>query len=242
MPAHTPSIPDDTRLYAIGDIHGNTAPLKRLLKMILEDASRHSATYYQLVFLGDYIDRGMDSKGTIEFLMNELPNKMSKVFLRGNHDDAFLRFLEGDFETSSFWLPCGGLATLASYGVDPFKIRATQDLEVLRKALAANVPQTHLDFLNATQLFYALGDYYFAHAGIKPGTKLELQEAEDILWIRGEFLNSHQDHGKIIVHGHSVTNKPEIKPNRIGIDTGAFASGHLTCLILQGNEQSIIST
>lgn len=237
-----PAVPDNDRLYAIGDIHGCTDLLRQMTKTIIEDMENHPAEKHYLVFLGDYVDRGVDSKGTIDFLLNELPKNTTNVFLRGNHDDALLRFLKGDFSSTSFWLPCGGTATIASYGINPFQPGATKDLETLRKKLVEKIPADHLDFLKKTQFYFSLGDYYFAHAGVMPGASLDDQDEQDLMWVRGEFLNSRHDHGKIIVHGHSPSTAPDAQLNRIGIDTGAFASGKLTCLVLQGKKRGFLFT
>ena len=237
-----PAIPDDCRLYAIGDIHGCVDLLRQIIGLIKDDAAQHPARRFQLVFLGDYVDRGIHSKATIDFLLSELPENMKKVFIRGNHDHHMLQFLEGHLECAPYWFPWGAVATLASYGVPSFGIKASSDLAVLQKDFAAKVPPEHKAFLKATQFFYELGDYYFVHAGVRAGIPLKLQATEDQMMIRDSFLSVTEDFGKIIVHGHTVFDAPVVRPNRISIDTGAYASGHLTALVLQGNKHRFLST
>jgi len=236
------SAPEDTTLYAIGDIHGRLDLLVRLMKLIEADANLQKTSSKELIFLGDYVDRGVDSKGVIDFLLSGLPDGMKKTFLRGNHDEAMLRFLEGELEKANDWLLLGGTATLVSYGVNPFQSNLIRDLTALHKSAMEKVPESHRSFLAATEISATRGDYHFVHAGVRPFVPLEKQAVEDMLWIRYEFLGSKADHGKIIVHGHSILPEPDIHPNRIGIDTGAYATGTLTCLVLQENNKRFIST
>jgi serine/threonine protein phosphatase 1 len=237
-----PRIPEGLRLYVVGDIHGRADLLHQMLEMIRKDEELKPAPAAELFFLGDYIDRGLDSRGVIESLLHALPLSMRAVFLRGNHDDAMLRFLDGELDLAQGWLLLGGTATLASYGLNPFQANAGRDLGKLRDDLAAKVPPEHLAFLKATEFSATRGDYYFVHAGVRPGVPLEAQTSEDQLWIRHAFLASNEDHGKVVVHGHTVEDKPLLLWNRIGIDTGAFATGRLTCLILEGASQRILQT
>ena len=235
-------VPDGLRLYAIGDIHGRLDLLTTLLSRIRADRERHGARRHKIVFLGDYVDRGPESRQVIELLCGDAMPGSETVYLVGNHEDAMLRFLD-DIEVGRSWLQFGGVATLYSYGIaarpqefDPERLQSMQ-LE-LRDAL----PEHHLSFLRSLETFHVEGDYLFVHAGIRPGVPIERQERDDLIWIRDEFLRSKVDHGKIVVHGHTVSAEPEICRNRIGIDTGAFMSGALTCLILQGEEQCMIHT
>lgn len=241
-PPLTPTLPADHRLYAIGDIHGSIDPLKKLLELIRADSEAAPEKTKVILFLGDYIDRGLYSKEVIDTLLHHLPPGMEPVFLRGNHDDALLRFLEGDTNLLQAWLSVGGTSTLASYGVNVFRSGAMGDAKTILKEFSEHFPQEHLDFLKDTIFSFRLGDYLFVHAGIKPGVPWEKQTNDDMMWIRGEFLSSDRNHGKMIVHGHSVTLRPDIKPNRIGVDTGAFATGTLTCLVLSGNQQGYLNS
>ena len=235
-------ISETIRLYAIGDIHGRTDLLAQLLEQITTDAAQHAAIEYRLIFLGDYIDRGINSKGVIDLLLQGLPPAMTKIFLRGNHEDTLLRFLRGDLAQAPFWLQFGGIATLASYGLNPYRAGLAQNLPTLHSELKEKIPAGHQDFLSATQFSYECGDYYFTHAGIRPGVALADQTEQDRMWIRQEFMTSTRDHSKIIVHGHTITDAPDLQPNRIGIDTGAYATGKLTCLVLQGETREFLST
>ena len=211
------SLPDNHRLYCIGDIHGRLDLLKTVHQKIANDVMDFDGVKI-LVYVGDYIDRGMESKGTLDYLLEDPLSDFKKVFLLGNHEQVMLQFLlNHDPAIALDWFKFGGLATLISYGVE----------------LEQKLPAAHLGFLQNLSLSYELGDYFFAHAGIKPKVKLHLQRPEDLLWIREEFLNSPLFHGKVIVHGHTVTAEPECFPNRIGIDTGAYSSGKLSCVVFE---------
>jgi serine/threonine protein phosphatase 1 len=157
-----------------------------------------------------------------------------KVYLLGNHEQVLLKFLGGANPANAYdWFKFGGLSTLLSYGVKVIGIPIAKDLEQLRNDFLENLPATHWDFFNTLTLSYETEDYYFVHAGIRPKVKLQQQQIEDQLWIREEFLNSPLFHGKIIVHGHTVTKEPLFLPNRIGLDTGAYSSGNLTCAVFE---------
>ena len=236
-----PRIPPGETLYAIGDIHGHLDLLARLMARISDDA-RHETGAKTLVFLGDYIDRGVHSREVIDFLIHGLPSGFRAVFLRGNHEEIMQRFLAGDLSVGGSWLSYGGAATLASYGVNPYRPHAAREMASLCTALADKVPDSHQALLAAMPLSYRRGDYYFVHAGVRPGVPLEAQIADDLLWIRDPFLSSTDDHGAVVVHGHSIVPEPDIKPNRIGIDTGAYATGHLTCLKLKDDARSFLMT
>jgi serine/threonine protein phosphatase 1 len=237
-----PRLPEDMLLYVIGDIHGRLDLLMRLMKLIEADAAARPVGPKELIFLGDYIDRGVDSKGVIDYLQEQLPAEIKKTFLRGNHDDRMLRFLKGDLEQAPDWLMLGGTATLVSYGINPFRANVVQDLKALHRTVVEKVPKDHRAFLEATEIDATRGDYYLVHAGVRPGIPFKKQTQEDRLWIRYEFLGSKADHGKMIVHGHSILPEPDVQPNRIGIDTGAYATGTLTCLVLHGATQRFLST
>ncbi|HEY3917053.1 MAG TPA: metallophosphoesterase family protein [Stellaceae bacterium] len=234
--------PADSRIYAVGDIHGSLVPLRLLRDAIRDHAAAHPIERKCLIYLGDYVDRGFDSRAVLDLLINEPLAGFEHVYLKGNHEDGMLRFL-ADGSNALFWVAYGGIATMFSYGVKP-PDPATDDAEVrrARQELAEKLPSAHLDFLTHLQRYRIEGDYLFVHAGIRPGVPLEEQREEDLLWIRDDFLHSQQEFGKLVVHGHSITRQPDIQFNRIGIDTGAFASGTLTCLVLEGTKQDLIST
>ena len=235
-----PAVPRGTRVYAVGDIHGEIGALTRLVAKIREDAAASAAERRVLVFLGDYVDRGFDSQAVIDFLLALPAPGIERVFLRGNHEAWMLDFL-ADARAGPAWLEAGGQATLLSYGVTlPPAPRDDAGLEALRGALARAIPAGHMAFLAGLALHHVEGDYAFVHAGIRPGVGLDDQRERDLLWIREEFTRDRRDHGKVIVHGHSMTHRPETRRNRIGIDTGAYATGCLTCLVLEGAERRFL--
>ncbi len=237
-----PSLPPDQLVYAIGDIHGRIDLLIRLMKLVETDMAQHPNKTKELVFLGDYVDRGVDTKGVIDYLLNKLPEGVNKVFLRGNHDDAMLRFLRGEMDQAQDWLLLGGTATLVSYGINPFRSQVMQDLNALRAAVIEKVPEAHRRFLEETVFDCTRGDYYFVHAGVRPGVPLDKQSEKDRMWIRHDFLGSAADHGKTVIHGHSILPEPDVHQNRIGIDTGAYATGTLTALALHDSTYRFLST
>lgn len=233
-----PSVPAASRIYAVGDIHGRADLLERLLSMIEDDAASSAATRRVVVFLGDYVDRGPQSRRVVERLIGGPPPGFDWVCLRGNHEDSMLRFLDDPLIAQS-WLRNGGLATIADYAGG----RATgESLTELRETFADTVPRRHLEFMEALPLRHVEGRYVFVHAGLRPGRALEAQSGHDMMWIREEFLLSNASFGKIVVHGHTISDEPEIRHNRIGIDTGAYASGRLTALVLEGRRRGFLMT
>lgn len=241
FPAIESYCPDGLRVYCVGDIHGRADLLKRLHAQIASDACDYSGRKI-VVYLGDYIDRGEQSKEVLDLLLSEPLAGFAAVFLRGNHEQTVLDFLQ-QHQVGIGWLTFGGMATLASYGVRISKLPARdEDYKKLQAELARSMPPDHLFFLQKTGLSYTLGSYYFVHAGVKPGIALQHQQPYDQLWIRDEFLASRDFHEKIIIHGHSITEMPELLPNRINIDTGAYASGRLTALILENSTQRLLQT
>ena len=241
-PPVLPAVADGHRIYAVGDIHGRADLLAEMHAAIREDAADHQANRRVVIYLGDYIDRGMESRAVIDMLLDEPLAEFERVHLKGNHEALMLDFL-GNAEAGPGWLMNGGLQTLASYGVAPESAAMSRvALEAMREALAEALPQRHLDFLSSLQLVHVEGDYAFVHAGIRPGTPIERQSETDLLWIREAFLDSRANHGKVVVHGHTIAWEPEVLTNRIGIDTGAFASGVLSALVLQGESQEILQT
>ncbi|WP_353560975.1 metallophosphoesterase family protein [Pyruvatibacter sp. HU-CL02332] len=238
LPAARPAarVPEGTRVYAIGDIHGRADLLDQLHDKILEDARHAGVQRHVVVYLGDYVDRGLDSKGVIDCLLADPLPGFEKVFLKGNHEDAFLKFfLEPEFGRD--WKYYGGLETLMSYGVKALPLKDEPDAFVAaRDELARGFPSSHLDFLGGLRLWHEEGDFYFAHAGVRPGLPLEEQTGQDLMWIRDDFLTSDMDFGKVVVHGHTPEEQPVQRANRIGIDTGAYITGILTCAVLEESE------
>ena len=237
------SVPEGTAVYAIGDIHGRADLLTDIHARIAEDPERGNVDRRVIVYLGDYVDRGSDSAGVIDLVMSEEPTGFEKVALLGNHERLMLEFLE-DIERGPLWLRNGGDMTLRSYGVNPGPgpYLDPARLTEMQTGLRTRLPGRHLAFFNQLRLMHQEGDYLFVHAGIRPGVPLDQQAEEDVIWIRELFLRSPVDHGKVVVHGHTILPEPEFHPNRIGIDTGAYYTGHLTCLALEGTKRRIIST
>jgi serine/threonine protein phosphatase 1 len=236
----TPFIPDGQRVYCVGDIHGRADLLQQLHQMILNDAANFHGKK-TIVYLGDYIDRGEQSCQVIEILTSKPLTDFESIYLLGNHEQAMLDFIQRPVKTAS-WMTFGGRETLNSYGIPLAFIPAVSEMHNLAVQLDECLPDTHRDFLRGCSLCWQCGSYYFVHAGIRPGTPLEQQSFEDQLWIRDDFLNSDKNHDAIIVHGHSIIQTPQMLPNRIGIDTGAFASGVLTALVLEGDDQRLMQT
>ena len=234
--------PPDTRLYAVGDIHGRADLLRRLLAQIAADAAGRPPAFQQLIYLGDYVDRGPASQEVIDIVLDEAPPGFEVVALRGNHEEMMQRFLE-DTGVARTWMMNGGDATLGSYGVEAPSVFAGTPIHRHAQALfRTQLPLRHKEFLVNLADTYAAGDYFFVHAGVRPGVPLPQQRGEDLRWIRDEFLGSKVNFGKIVVHGHSIEREPVVRTNRIGIDTGAYASDHLTCLVLEGTERRFLQT
>jgi serine/threonine protein phosphatase 1 len=229
-----------TRVYAVGDVHGCLQELERLLAVIAQDQGTSIGTSY-LVFIGDLIDRGPDSAGVIERLMSGALPCDRHLFIMGNHEEAMLDAWGGDMETLQGWLAYGGRETLQSYGVDRSDTYRLGP-DILRRIREA-VPAEHIGFIQSFEDRVRLGDYLFVHAGVRPGIPIEQQDSYDLRWIRSEFLDDGDtDHGAVVVHGHTISDEPEVRANRIGIDTGCFASGRLTALVLEGSERRFLST
>ncbi len=227
----------------VGDIHGRADLVRQLHGLILADAAAHRNGRPVVVYLGDYVDRGLESRQVLDLLLEEPLSGFEEIRLLGNHEQAMLDFLE-DPGIGPAWLHYGGAATLYSYGINA-QARPPEGVERfahLSAELARLLPPRHLQFLHRLKLHHVEGDYLFVHAGIRPGVPIERQQREDLLYIRDEFLNFSDSHGCIVVHGHTITADPDVRANRIGIDTGAFATGRLTCLVLDGAERRFLQT
>ena len=236
-----PYLPPDRRVYCIGDIHGRLDLLEELHEMILKDAAGFEGDKV-VVYLGDYIDRGAQSRQVLDLLIDKPLEGFDAVHLMGNHEHAMLDFLKNPTGIGAAWLSFGGQVTCMSYGVGLGRVLMNMDLELLKEELEEKLPQSHLDFLNAMPLSHIEGSYYFVHAGIRPDVPIEEQDIGDLLWIRDEFTYSRQCHEFIVVHGHTISMEVENRPNRIGIDTGAYQTGMLTALVLEGSEQRLLQT
>jgi serine/threonine protein phosphatase 1 len=235
-----PALMPGTRIYAIGDIHGRIDLLNHLLALIAEDIALRPTERPLYVFLGDYIDRGSSSRETIDKLIEHRAMNES-VFLKGNHELIAIKCLS-DPDLFNQWMRLGGMETLISYGVAPETISSGRKIAELQSAFHDALPTAHVLFFRDLQSSFACGDFFFAHAGVRPNVELSRQKESDLLWIRKEFLSSNEDFGKIIVHGHTPTLEVEVGPNRINIDTGAYATGRLTCLVIDDSSLSVIDT
>ncbi|MGN6376030.1 MAG: metallophosphoesterase family protein [Sphingomonas sp.] len=235
-PAPVRVMPAGQRVYAVGDIHGCAALLDDLLGQIDADDGARGAAQTALIFLGDLVDRGPDSAGVIERLIGLAEAGRNVRFILGNHEEIFLRALEGDLEALRLFVRIGGRETLLSYGVTEQEFERT-DYEELLELMRAKVPERHIAFLDEFEDRIEIGDYVFVHAGMRPGVAIEEQRRADMRWIRSSFLDDDWEFGKMVVHGHSISDDVVIRPNRIGIDTGAFGSGRLTALGLEGSDR-----
>lgn len=222
------------RIYAIGDVHGCLDPLIALHHAIADDLRNRPVPKASLIHLGDYIDRGPDSAGVIAYLSSTppLPGIAETVNLMGNHEDLFLVALDSrSLEAVTVWHMNGGGASLASWGIGP---------GIDLPEWPARIPPQHIRFIRGLSLSYRAGPYLFVHAGVRPGIDLNAQQREDLLWIRWPFLSSTEDFGAVIVHGHTPSEQPQIRRNRIGIDTGAVLGGKLTCAVLEQDRVGFI--
>ena len=224
------------RIYAIGDMHGRIDLHAALMDMIVADAASTKERDLVLIYLGDYIDRGPASDQIIETLIASPPDGFRVRYLRGNHEDMLLQFIDG-INNTDVWLNNGGEQTLVAYGC-----ASTGNPRQTRLDLRTKLPASHLAFFRSLKTMHQEGDYLFVHAGLRPGIPIEQQSDADMMWIRTAFLQSTENFGKFVIHGHSIQPEPEIRHNRIGIDTGAWRTDVLTCLVLDGEERKFLST
>lgn len=235
------AIPDGQRVYAIGDIHGRADLFAELIERIRADAAARPVGHLTLILLGDLVDRGPQSAEVVEraiALHHEFPDVR---LLIGNHEECFLAALTGDVRRLRYFMRIGGEATVRSYWNSEASLTESSFEEVAER-LPSMVPQSHVEFLGSGEDFITIGDYVFVHAGIRPGVPLERQELMDLRWIRDEFLNDERDHGAMIIHGHTIQDEVDECANRIGIDTGAYKSGVLTAIVLEGAERRYLKT
>lgn len=237
------AVPDGLRLYAIGDIHGCFDMFEAVVDSVMEDLERDPPGDWRVILVGDYIDRGPDSRSVLEWLA-ENADRQRWIPLCGNHDRFLLDFLD-DPDTPSFpvWLANGGEAMLASCGLrngDPFSPIGPGERRALQARLAEALgPEVHA-FLDRLVCMARFGDYAFVHAGVRPGVRLDRQDPDDLIWIRDPFLASDADFGAVIVHGHTPTESVVVRHNRIGIDTGAVYGGALSCIVLEGRRRWLL--
>ena len=240
-------VPTGRRIYAIGDIHGRLDLLVQLHDAIRDDAGSAAGLATTAVYLGDYIDRGEHSREVIDLLLDAPLPGFENVCLKGNHEEMMLMFLD-DSRIGETWMWNGAGATLRSYGVEVTAAQLSDGPAIAdrygawRQVLADCLPGSHGAFLHGLGMSYQAGDYLFVHAGIRPGVPLPRQQPQDMVWIRGAFLHSQANHGVCVVHGHTIFPEPNFNANRIGIDTGAYATDRLTCLVLEDDAQRILQT
>lgn len=232
-----PAVAAGQRVYAVGDIHGRHDLFEKLLAAIEEDDARRGAAKTTIILLGDLVDRGPDSARVIATARALVDRGTARV-LAGNHEEMFLKSFE-DKDIFRHFLRYGGRETVLSYGIDRERYLAA-DMAEAQELMREAVPAEDRAFIAAFENSIVIGDYLFVHAGVRPGTPLDEQTVQDMRWIREPFLNHNGALGAVVVHGHTITDAPEIRANRIGIDTGAYKSGRLTALGLEGTERWII--
>ncbi len=243
-PQWTARMADGRRVYAVGDVHGRADLLGALLSQIHNDIerSRGDGVVPTIVFLGDYVDCGLESRACIDRLIELYRGPIEVHFLKGKHDAALLGFLERPAKGGA-WLRKGGRETLFSYGVNaPSALAGPRELTRVADALRAAMPREHLVFLRALKLHVLFGDYVFVHAGLKPGVELDAQQERDMLNIREPFLSSREQRSFVVVHGNTPVERFHRDQHRIGVDTGAHATGRLSAVCLHGLSVRLLST
>lgn len=236
-----PALPAGERVYAIGDIHGCRDALVTLLDRIDEDDVRRGPARTTLVLLGDLVDRGPHSADVVELAMALQRERPGTRFLMGNHEELFLTALDGNDEALRLFCRVGGRETVLSYGLDPADYE-TMDYEALRAWLAEHVPAAHRAFVSGMEALVEIGDYAFVHAGVRPNVPLAQQKEEDLRWIRQPFLGHKGRFERMVIHGHTITPEVERQVGRIGIDTGAYVTGRLTAIGLEGADWWLLQT
>jgi serine/threonine protein phosphatase 1 len=235
------TVPEGQRIYAIGDVHGRLDLLNVLVSAIEADDTARGVAQSRIIFLGDLVDRGPSSAQVVDRALELDRGPWACQFLLGNHEEVFLKALDGDLKALAFFLRIGGRETVLSYGITEEEYRGADYPELL-ELLLDRVPQAHIDFLRRFEDMIVAGDFAFVHAGVRPGYLLEDQRANDLRWIRAEFLDHRDGFEKIIVHGHTITDEVEEKSHRIGLDTGAYASGILSAMGFEGDRRWILDT
>lgn len=236
-----PSVGEGQRFYAIGDIHGRLDLLDQLLDRIAADSKARSEAEWHLILLGDLVDRGPESAGVVRRAMELAAADTNIRFIKGNHEEVFIEAARGDPQSTRFLNRFGGRETILSYGLSADEYEKL-DFEEMADWMLNHVPRDHIDFLDSFEDMIEAGDYVFVHAGIKPKVALANQKPEDLRWIREEFLSWRQPHEKVVIHGHTIMLEVDEHPNRIGIDTGAYHSGRLTAIGLEGTQRWYLST
>ena len=234
------ALPEGIRIYAVGDVHGRSDLLERQLAAIDADCKQRPIARPITVFVGDYIDRGPNSRNVLDLLL-QWQQAHEAIFLRGNHETFLPRFLS-DPGSLDEWRQYGGLETLLSYGLKPSINPDRHEQIRLAIELAEILPREHLDFLESLEFSFSCGDFLFVHAGVRPGVPIHKQTEDDLLWIRDDFLSWEQPFERFVVHGHTPVSEPDLRPNRINIDTGAYATGRLTCVVIENTAVTQLTT
>ena len=233
--------PCNMRIYAIGDVHGYLQLLRDIYRKIRTDLNANPTEEYKVVFLGDYMDRGPDSAGCVQFLIDLMAEDDQVICLKGNHEDKLEKFLLNPLELADSFFTWGGLECTRSYDVDIATHPGTaNDTFKARDELDKNIPPEHKRFYSELGMSVTFGDYFFAHAGVRPGVPLTEQSDADLIWIRSEFIQNKTLYEKVIVHGHTPAYPMEILPNRINVDTCAYDTGILSCIVLEGTKYRVI--
>ncbi|MCL6740404.1 metallophosphoesterase [Sphingomonas sp. RB56-2] len=240
-PTNGPTVPRGYRAYAVGDVHGRLDLLDQLLLLIEQDVELDPARKSLLIFLGDLVDRGPDSQAVVDRLRTYRHSRLQPYFLTGNHEEVLLRLLAGERGILDSWLKYGGGECLRSYGMDPASLSGLGERAAL-ECIGKAIPVSHSRFIGSFADTLTLGDYLFVHAGIRPGIDLSLQSQADLRWIRSPFLECEDDHGMIVIHGHTISEGVDDRGNRIGLDTGAYRSHVLTAMALEDDRRWIIDT
>lgn len=233
--------PANTRIYAVGDVHGYLDLLKQLHVKINEDVQAHPIDHHRIIFLGDYIDRGPESAGCVDYLIELLKNDHSVTCLKGNHEAKLQSFLVEPHTFADSFFTWGGIETAQSYGVDMNGYRGEpHQIEQVCADLNENIPEAHQIFYEQLDITVSCEDYMFTHAGVRPSVPLDKQSEQDLMWIRSEFIPYQGLFDKVIVHGHTPAYPMEILPNRINVDTHAYDTGVLSCVVLEGTGYKVI--
>lgn len=235
--------PANTRIYAVGDVHGYLDLLVNAHHQIKDDLVENPIENYKIIFLGDYIDRGPNSKGCIDYLIKLMSDDPCVTCLKGNHEDKLIQFLEDPLKRARSFLTYGGAECALSYGVQPVSLSASAtEIINFRDELSNAIPKSHIDFIDQLLIYQIEGDYMCVHAGLRPGTPIDQQIDNDLMTIRSEFIPHNGLYEKVIVHGHTPHYPIEIKPNRMNADTCAYETGVLTCIVLEGDKYRILNT
>lgn len=234
-------VPDNTIVFAIGDIHGQAPALYNLLHKLADFSNDRREMQSRFVFLGDYVDRGIDIASVFEALI-DFQKEFDCIFLRGNHDQMMLDFFENPEDVGPTWVDLGGMETIAGYGIQLHSDRKQRNWFEIRDVLKKAIPASHIEFLEATQMRHEEGDFLFVHAGVNPNRPLDDQLDKDLMWIRDQFLHNSTPLEKMIVHGHTPTEKPVMTRTRIGVDTGVYLTGVLTAVAIMGSEVRFLSS